>query len=157
MPESLNTFDHLVNPILTRYFSSSYDEPMDQSDDSVRKGIGLRLKAARTARDMTQQAVADYFGVKKATVSAWEKGHGMPDAARLRSLSKLYKVSTDAILYEDSLSEEAMQFAAQFDALREDQQKMFRVLWLAYFEQAKSDDDVSKHMPLLPAPDKAHH
>lgn len=110
----------------------------------------MRLKVAREASGRTQQHVADYFGVKKGTVSAWETGKGMPDAARLRALAKLYKMSSDAILFEDSLTSEAMQIGAQFDNLSDQQQKMFRALWLAYFEQATSDEEVSKRMPPVP-------
>lgn len=110
----------------------------------------MRLKVARENAGKTQQQVADFFGVKKGTVSAWETGGGMPDAARLRALAKHYKISSDAILFEDSLTSEAMQIGAQFDNLSDAQQKMFRAIWLAYFEQAMSDEDVAKRMP--PAP-----
>lgn len=117
----------------------------------IRRGIGLRLMAARKEKGLTQEAVAQYFEVNKATVSAWEHGRGMPDAERLRSMAKLYKISVDALLYEDSLSSEAMQIGAQFDNLSDKQQKTFRAIWLAYFEQAMSDEDVEKRMRKSPA------
>jgi putative transcriptional regulator len=123
------------------------DEPKDPKDP-VRIGLGLRLKSAREAKEMTQQAVADLFGVNKATVSAWETGAGAPDALRLRRLARLYDVSADAILWDDSLTTEAMRFAAQFDALNDKQQRSFRAMWLAYFEEAISDDGVENRMPI---------
>lgn len=122
----------------------------DQDIDSTRVGIGLRLKVARENAGKTQLQVAEYFGVTKGTVSAWETGKGMPDAARLRALAKLYKISSDAILFEDSLTSEAMQLGAQFDNLNDQQQKMFRAMWLAYFEQAMSDEDVKRRLPPVP-------
>jgi transcriptional regulator with XRE-family HTH domain len=149
MPPSLTTLDSKVKLNLTRAFLPSYHAPM-QEESSIRQGIGMRLKVAREAMGKTQQQVADHFGVKKGTVSAWETGGGMPDAARLRALAKYYKISSDAILFEDSLTSEAMQIGAQFDNLSDAQQKMFRALWLAYFEQATSDEEVSKRMPALP-------
>lgn len=133
---------------------NTYHDSM-QDEKSIRQGIGMRLKAAREASNRTQQQVADYFGVTKGTVSAWETGGGMPDASRLRALAKLYKISSDAILFEDSLTSEAMQIGAQFDNLSDAHQKMFRALWLTYFEQAMSDEYVAKHLPALPSNIKA--
>lgn len=119
-------------------------------ENSIRVGFGLRLKAARERRQLTQQQVADVFSVKKGTVSAWEMGGGVPDSLRLRRLAKLYGVSADALLWDDSLTPEAMQFAAQFDALSDRQQRAFRAMWLAYFEQAKEDTTVEENYGLPP-------
>ena len=63
--------------------------------DDIRAGIGMRLKAAREAANLTQDAVASRFSVGKGTVSAWETGRGDPGVSRLRELAKLYKVSAD--------------------------------------------------------------
>jgi transcriptional regulator with XRE-family HTH domain len=123
------------------------------ADDTIREGFGLRLKAARERKGLTQQQVADAFSLKKATVSAWETGGGMPDALRLARLAKMYDVSADALLWDDALTNEAMQFAAQFDALTDQQQRTFRALWLAYFEQAKADKDVEASYGLPPKAD----
>lgn len=116
--------------------------------DPIRLGIAQRLKSARLAKGLTQQEVADKFEVNKATVSAWETGAGAPDAVRLRSLARLYDVSADAILWDDSLTPEAMKFAAQFDALTEKQRRSFKVMWMAYFEDALSDEAVETEMPI---------
>lgn len=149
MHRSLNTLDRQVKCNWTIDFCAPYS-PRMQEEKSIRQGIGMRLKAAREAAGYTQQWVADHFSVIKQTVSAWETGGGMPDASRLRALAKLYKISSDAILFEDSLTSEAMQIGAQFDNLSDAQQKMFRAIWLAYFEQAMSDEDVAKRMPPTP-------
>lgn len=119
---------------------------MDQDDtiDPVRKGFGMRLMAARKRKGLTQQDVADVFGVKKGTVSAWENGRGDPGVIALRKLAKLYDVSADALLWEDSLSPEAMQVAAQFDHLTETQQRAFRVAWTAFVQTAATDERVSE-------------
>lgn len=154
MVRSLIKFDNAVKPSLTRLPGLIYGArmttrpPAKEPIDPVRLGIAQRLKAARTARGLTQQEVADKFAVKKATVSAWETGAGAPDALRLRSLARLYDVSADALLWDDSLTPEAMRFAAQFDALSDKQQRSFRAMWLAYFEEAISDDAVEAGMPI---------
>jgi len=147
----MTTFDVAVKPYLLRPSGGAYLERMG-SVDRVRQGFGLRLKAAREAKGLTQQQVADKFDVKKATVSAWETGVGVPDALRLRQLAKMYGVSADALLWENALSHEAMQMAAQFDALNEKQRKTLTAVWLAFVEDAISDGEVQKYIkPPTPA------
>jgi transcriptional regulator with XRE-family HTH domain len=112
------------------------------SDDEVRKGFGRRLKAAREARELTQQQVAEWFDVNKATVSAWEQGVGVPDALRLRRLAKLYGTSSDALLWEEAESTQAMRFAAQFDALDDAQRRAFAAMWSAYYAQTQAERQI---------------
>lgn len=120
--------------------------------DPTRQGVGMRLKAAREGKDLSQLAVAKLMGVNKATVSAWETGIGDPGIYRLRELSKLYSVSTDALLWEDGLTNEAMQFAAQFDSLTEKQRATFRAVWLAFIQNATDDEEVERKMPITKEP-----
>jgi len=116
--------------------------------------LGQRFKTLRTVKHLTQQQVADRLAIKKATVSAWETGRNMPDPFSLRQLAKIYAVSVDALLWDDSLSPEAMKFAAQYDNLSGAARGMFEAMWLAYFERATSDEDVKKVLPAIPAPVK---
>ncbi len=116
-------------------------------EQEARTALGQRLASARTLAGFTLEAVAKEFTtlgrpMKKQTVSSWEKGRNVPDSLVLRRLSKLYAVTTDALLWDDSLTIEAIRFAAQFDALDDKLQRAFRAMWLAYFEQAVGDDDV---------------
>jgi len=113
--------------------------------------LGQRFKTLRTVKHLTQQQVADRMAVTKATVSAWETGRNMPDPFALRHLAKMYEVSVDALLWDDSLSPDAMKFAAQYDNLSGRSRSIFEAMWLAYFEHATSDEDVSKSIPALPA------
>ena len=108
----------------------------------------MRLKAAREAANLTQDAVASRFSVGKGTVSAWETGRGDPGVSRLRELAKLYKVSADAILWENALTNEALQLAADFDGLNERQQRTLKHLWMAFLADSKDDDDVEQAMPI---------
>lgn len=149
------SFDRRVKGNLTLPAPEVYGAQMDtpaspkkEPLDPVRRGIGQRLKTAREQKGLTQQEVATKFDVNKATVSAWETGAGAPDAVRLRRLARLYDVSADALLWDDSLTTEAMRFAAQFDALNDRQQRSFRAMWLAYFEEAVSDANVEERMPI---------
>lgn len=112
----------------------------------------MRLKAAREKCGLTQIEVADRLGVTKATVSAWETGVGDPGVYRLRELVKLYGVAASAILWEKSLSAEAVMFAEEFDSLDKGKQETFRAIWVAYVLQQKGIEPQAK-----PSVAKVHH
>lgn len=116
--------------------------------DPIRLGVGLRLRAARKGKGLTQDDVAEHYGVKKATVSAWETGRGDPGVYRLLELCDLYGVAADAILQEDSLTPDSMKIAAEFDSLSDKQQKVFRAVWLAFVREAADDAKVENRMPI---------
>lgn len=116
--------------------------------DPIRLGLGMRLKAAREHKSLTQDDIAKRFSLNKATVSAWETGRGDPGVYRLRELAKLYDVSADALLWEDSLSTDAMKLAAEFDGLSEKQKSTLRALWMAYVQESGTDADVEDRMPI---------
>lgn len=116
--------------------------------DPIRLGVGMRLASARENKKLTQQDVATRFSVNKGTVSAWETGRGDPGVYRMRELSRLYGVSVDALLWEDSLTPEAMQVAAQFDSLTEKQRRTFYAMWMAFVQETATDATVEKSMPI---------
>lgn len=62
------------------------------------KTFGERLKSAREAVGKTQQEVANFFGVQRATVSQWENNETMPRAQKLEELARLVKSSTHYLL-----------------------------------------------------------
>lgn len=117
-------------------------------DEEERRGLGLRLKAARESKQLTQQQVAKELEITTyKTVSAWETGRGLPDALTMKRLAKLYSFSAESLLWDNAPSNEAMQIAAQFDALTERQRDTFKAVWMAFVESAVSDDEVEKKMP----------
>lgn len=120
--------------------------------DPVRRGLGMRLASARQAKGFTQTDIAVRFSVSKGTVSAWETGRGIPDALTLRELAKIYDVSADSLLWEDSLSPEAMKFAAAFDSLNEQQRRTLNAIWMAYVQESASDAAVRSAMPITAQP-----
>jgi hypothetical protein len=84
----------------------------------------------------------------RAAIGAWETGRNVPDALWLRRLAKLYGSTLDALVWDEAISMEAIQFAVRYDALNERQKRTFRTLWTAYIEDAKSDADVERDMPV---------
>ena len=60
--------------------------------------FGIKLKQLRHARDLTQQQVADYVGVTRATIGAYETGAQYPSVESLIKLTVLLHTSADYLL-----------------------------------------------------------
>lgn len=118
-----------------------------------REALGKRLAAARNLKGLTIEGAAKEltnrgYTVSKAGVGAWEKGRNVPDAIWLRRLAKLYGTTLDALAWDDSLSIEAIQLAAQFDGLNEKQKSTLKALWMAYITESMDDQTVESRMPI---------
>jgi len=107
-----------------------------EAPDGWRLQLGRNLAAARqAARDgqgFTQLEVAERMGVNDATVSAWEKGRGIPDALRLRGLARLYGTSTESLLGDQPLSPDALHVAQLFESLPTREQATLRAIIEAF-------------------------
>lgn len=60
--------------------------------------FGERLRAAREAKGLTQQQVADHMGISKSTYCGYETGKRQPDVLKIKQLSKFLGVSGDVLL-----------------------------------------------------------
>lgn len=60
--------------------------------------IGKRLRGARQAAGLTQDAVAEELCVTRQTISNWEVGKNLPDIYFVLQLSRLYAISVDTLL-----------------------------------------------------------
>lgn len=64
----------------------------------------------RHEKHITQEKLADFIGVTKASVSKWETGQSMPDIMILPQLAAFFDVTIDELMgYEPQLSKEQMQ------------------------------------------------
>lgn len=64
----------------------------------------------RRKKGVTQEELAEFIGVTKASVSKWENGQSMPDIILLPQLAAYYDVTVDDLLgYEPQLSKEQIQ------------------------------------------------
>lgn len=59
--------------------------------------IGNQIKALRLRRGVTQEAVAQHFGITAQAVSKWECGTSVPDIGMLPGLSAYFGVSIDEL------------------------------------------------------------
>lgn len=60
----------------------------------------LRLKSARAAKDMSQQALAEAVGVSRQTINAIEKGDYNPTIRLCISICKELEKTLDEIFWE---------------------------------------------------------
>lgn len=69
--------------------------------------LSENLVMLRHKKKKTQEEVADFVGVTKASVSKWENGQSMPDIMILPQLASFFDVTVDELLgYEPQLSKE---------------------------------------------------
>lgn len=61
----------------------------------------LRLKAARAAMDMSQQALAEACGVSRQTINAIEKGDYNPTIRLCLTICKVLGKSLDELFWEE--------------------------------------------------------
>lgn len=97
----------------------------------------------RQERNLTQEQLANFIGVTKASVSKWENKQSLPDLMILPKLSALFDISIDELLgYNAQLSKEesrkiyhdlADDFANQpFDVVLEESQKLVKQYYSCY-------------------------
>lgn len=71
----------------------------------MRMNIGAIITEKRKEKKITQQALADFIGVTKASVSKWETGQTYPDITLLPLLAAYFDISIDSLLdYEPQLT-----------------------------------------------------
>jgi transcriptional regulator with XRE-family HTH domain len=63
--------------------------------------ISEKLKQARLAAGLTQEAAAERIGVSRQTISNWENGKNYPDIVSIINLSDVYVLSLDSLLKGD--------------------------------------------------------
>ena len=103
-----------------------------------------RLRAARKAKGMTQQALADAIGVKKSTVCGYEIGNSEPDMAKMVMIMNALDVDANFLFQDDvaeatrpAFSNKALDLASMFDSLDEHGQEI--VLAVARIEFNRID------------------
>ena len=63
----------------------------------------LKLKAARAAKDMSQQELAELAGVSRQTINAIEKGDYNPTIKLCIAICKALDKTLDEIFWDDTL------------------------------------------------------
>ena len=63
--------------------------------------IGENIQALRKEKHLTQEELAEVFGVTSQSISKWELGETSPDIKQAKELSKIFKVSLDELVGND--------------------------------------------------------
>lgn len=72
--------------------------------------IGKNIIRLRHKKQITQEQLADFIGVTKASVSKWETGQSTPDIILLPQLATYFDITVDELLgYEPQLGNEQIQ------------------------------------------------
>lgn len=82
----------------------------------IRLNIARNIAACRKKAGLTQEQLASELGVKKTTVSSWERAANAPDVETLYNLTKFFGVTLDDIYGANNLSSsETLTLAAHLD------------------------------------------
>jgi transcriptional regulator with XRE-family HTH domain len=60
--------------------------------------LNERIRNLRLAKGLTLQAVADVFGISRASIASWESGNSNPDHKKLEELANLFGCSLQYLL-----------------------------------------------------------
>lgn len=86
--------------------------------------IGQRLAAARQHANLTQNTVAAELHVARQTISSWETERTYPDMMSIVALAKLYRLSLDDLIREDT---DLMKAWTKKDAALREARVLYRV------------------------------
>lgn len=102
--------------------------------------IGAKIAFYRKAKGMTQEELADKFGVSAQAVSKWENDIACPDIQLIAPLAKLFGTTTD-----DLLSAEAVK---SVQLLPEKDRPSIKDLTLKVIVDSKDGDKVRVNLPM---------
>ena len=85
-------------------------------------GINERIKNFRNRLHLSQEYVANFLGINRATYTQMENGKRKITAEDISRLSELFGVTADALLNENKISQPSTVFARSFDKLDENDQ-----------------------------------
>jgi transcriptional regulator with XRE-family HTH domain len=86
------------------------------------KKINERIKELRTQLHLSQEYVANYLGISRATFTQMENDNRKITADDVAKLSKLFGISADSLLYGSEISQPTTIFARSFESLDETDQ-----------------------------------
>ena len=85
-------------------------------------GINERIKNFRNRLHLSQEYVANFLEINRATYTQMENGKRKITAEDISRLSELFGVTADALLNENKISQPSTVFARSFEKLDENDQ-----------------------------------
>ena len=104
------------------------------------KKLSERIKAYRNQLHLSQEYVANYIGINRATVAQMELGNRKITAEELLKLSTLFGVSSDSLLNGEVVSKPSALFARSFENLSSsDQAEIMNLIRFKEMMRAQQD------------------
>lgn len=116
--------------------------------------FGENLKRLRKEKELTQETLAEIFGVSFQTISKWERGETYPDITMLPVISSYFNVSVDSLLGVDKAQKEQKinEYMEIYDAMRlKDTPATFKIFKTAVKEIPGDYRLLVRYMELLMA------
>ena len=104
-------------------------------ENETRAVLAANIKTLVAGRGIG--VLAKTIGIGTGTLQRAVSGDGAVRVDTLGKLAKLYGSTTDALLWEDALTLEAIRFAVEFDALSARDRRCFQAMWRGFFAEAK--------------------
>lgn len=71
---------------------------MARTSNEVSRAIGRRIRALRNEAGMSQDKLAEAIGVSKWSISAWERGTGIPEFPSLENIAEQFKTTVPFLI-----------------------------------------------------------
>ena len=102
--------------------------------------IGTKIAFYRKAKSLTQDDLANKLGVSAQAVSKWENDIACPDIQLLVPLSKIFNITTDELLSNDTVR--------SVQLLPEDSRRNIKELTLKVIVDSSEGDKVRVNLPM---------
>ncbi len=102
-----------------------------------------KLQKIRKEHNITQEGLADRLNVSRQAVSKWESGAAYPDTEKLIQISKIFNVSLDDLINENSdvnktTIEKKFNFMETFNIVLDFIARVFKMFWsMKFWEKCK--------------------
>ena len=67
----------------------------------LKMNIGEKIFYLRTSKGFSQEEMADELKISRQTISKWELGMAVPDTDKIVAISRMFKVTTDFLLFDE--------------------------------------------------------
>lgn len=92
---------------------SVYTGERKERVDMDQTKVGRFIAECRKEKSMTQRQLADEIGVSDKTISKWETGRGLPEAAYMVPLCETLEINVNELLTGEKISDEEYQNKAE--------------------------------------------
>lgn len=112
--------------------------------------VGKRIIELRKKYNLTQTELADLMNISFQAVSNWERGNSMPDISKLPELAKIFNVTVDELIGENSklvhfaMADQVEQYVAENEITSEELKTHIPILKPSQVETIMGKTDFSK-------------